>query len=548
MRYIIFILAAVAIFLACNTGTDKVKKTFTTDNLETNQFTINIDRDTTIQTKNGALLKIPKGALATDNGNTVTLEIKEAYSLQQMIQAGLTTQSNGEPLSSGGMIYIGAAAGQTVTIKQKIQVAIPASPLEKNMKLFKGQEDTDGNINWTDPVALPENKQMAAIDTGRIVFESKCASCHAIGKDLTGPDLAHFMKRFPPSMENEIYYQAHLMPYPYPSPATPAIKADATIDTSSRRDSFLKDFEYDQYYHYDKGLQYRCNLRKQYSSRGTLFPNPSKESILALYRYIQNESDRLAIPVPDNYLKDCIDSCAVYSDRLHVFEKQRQKAIAQNGNRVNWSNNLPPVVFDTGALPAPVNVPAVPMKPYEDLVSPSNFESVYYQFSVETFGWFNVDILFKEKEGVKESELFVRIRGEYRKKVQVFLIVPSEKAFVSGGPAGEADQYAFWKKDGKIPLPQNKTSYILALTETESSIAYAIRQFTVTPQQTIDVSLTTATNEQFNSAIQMIGLDSFTIKVENSKNAAEIRTLDQQIKENEKLKPKGCDCYCERLM
>jgi hypothetical protein len=539
MRYIIFILATVAIFLACNTG-DTIKGAISTANLEAKQFTINIDRDTTIQTKNGAVLKIPKGALATDKGNTVTLEIKEAYSIQQMIEAGLTTQSNGEPLSSGGMIYIGAAAGQNVTIKQKLQVAIPASPLDREMKLFKGQEDANGNINWTDPIALPENKQAAVIDTGRILFESHCANCHSIGKDMTGPNLAHFMKRFAPVTENDKYYVAHLFPEdtflekPFPDEMQRIDSvAIAKPDTTGHSD---------EYYHYRERELYRCNLIRRYGSRGTYFPDLPKQSILSIYRYIQNESDRLALPIPSNELKDCVDSCAKYNERKYKLDKARKKAIKENGDRVNLEMSFPPVPDDTTTSVQPV--PSIPARPFEDVVSPENYESVYYQFTVETFGWFNLDILLKEKQGVKESELFVWIRGEYREKVQVFLIVPSEKAFVQGGVAGEADKYAFWKKNGKIPLPQNQKSYILALIETESSIAYAIREFTITPSQTFELSLTASTKEKFNSAIRMIGFDSLSIKVEDSKNATEIRNLGEQIKENEKLKPKGCDCDC----
>src|SRR5688572_13696938 len=123
MKYLLALCFIVSI-ISCRDENAKTNR-FTTDSLPPQQFSINTDRDTTLQTSNGALLKIPKGAIVSENGSTVTLEIKEAYSMEQMIKGGLTTSANGEPLSSGGMIYINGVAGQQLKIKQAIKVALP---------------------------------------------------------------------------------------------------------------------------------------------------------------------------------------------------------------------------------------------------------------------------------------------------------------------------------------------------------------------------------------------------------------------------------------
>jgi predicted small secreted protein len=103
-KIIRFLILSAFIIIACNTNKKTGSLISKPDDIKAGEYVVNIDRDTTLETKNGALLKIPKGSLTTDKGNTVTLEIKEAYSMQQMILAGLTTGSNGDPLSSGGMI------------------------------------------------------------------------------------------------------------------------------------------------------------------------------------------------------------------------------------------------------------------------------------------------------------------------------------------------------------------------------------------------------------------------------------------------------------
>src|SRR5258705_9360560 len=109
MKYIFTLLIiGIVLFIGCNTATKS--NLFSPESLLSEQFSINIDKDTTLQTKNGSFLKIPKGALSADGG-IANLEIKEAYSIQHMILVGLVTNSNGEPLSNGRMIYINAVRG-----------------------------------------------------------------------------------------------------------------------------------------------------------------------------------------------------------------------------------------------------------------------------------------------------------------------------------------------------------------------------------------------------------------------------------------------------
>ena len=129
MKYFLpALVITLAIFYSCNSSRNA--ELFSTDSLKTEQFTINTDKDTVLQTPGGALLNIPKGSLESTDGNSVTLEIKEAYAIADIIKAGLTTTSNGQPLSSGGMIYINPKAGQKVTIKKPLRVAIPSNNLD----------------------------------------------------------------------------------------------------------------------------------------------------------------------------------------------------------------------------------------------------------------------------------------------------------------------------------------------------------------------------------------------------------------------------------
>ena len=139
-----------------------------------------------------------------------------------------------------------------------------------------------------------------------------------------------------------------------------------------------------------------------------------------------------------------------------------------------------------------------------------------------------------------------------KKRIKTYLIIPSTKTYGEGGPADRnKEEFAFFYKTGKIPLPQNATAYILAITDTEAGPAWGIKEFITSRSQTIEISLSVGTKEGFDKAINQLALDRLHIKVDDSVNADSIRQADKQIKtfeaallNAERLKPKGCDCEC----
>ncbi len=369
MRYFIaIIIFSFIIILSCNTSKEK-EKLLTTANLPSKEYTINIDKDTILQTENGALLKIPKGALRSEIGKTVTLEIKEAYSLSQMIKAGLVTQSNGESLSSGGMIYVNATAGQKVTITQAIKVAIPADYLQKGMQLYRGDE-SNGKINWISPTPLQENKQLTSIDTGQILFQTNCASCHTIGKDLTGPDLAHFIKRFPNfGSEGDYAPFDHNFAYLYPNVRLRPFSFTFSGDSPTIKRKLDSSFAYVDTIGWHSE-PYNCNLIKLYG--GVLGPqfNFSLREWQQIYNYIQNESDRRNLPFPGHdYLRTCIDSCNLYKEKVRDLHQQKMLSKFKKKYSIEDNGPLVKITPDTtwkvnndtetigNPLPPVINVP-----------------------------------------------------------------------------------------------------------------------------------------------------------------------------------------------
>lgn len=546
------------IIIACKTSGKQGLLLQKPGDVPADEYVINTDRDTTLLTKNGALLKIPKGALQSGS-TSVTLEIKEAYTAEQMIRSGLTTQSDGELLSSGGMIYINAKGGQEVKITQAIKVALPTGNLDSSMKLFKGEPDADGNINWKDPVALSENPQLASVNNGKALFMSKCAACHSIGKTMTGPDLGHYLKRFSGDTLLVRGYSLHI---PYWPEEGDYYYRDSSIGHKSLHDKLAhisSDLWRNQWLYF-------CNQKSQYGSLGTQFPNLSEQDLTSIYQYIQSESEKRGLSIPEeDIFTDCIDSCLAYKKLKAELESQKVDALDRKDdlykNRENMTkeerhidtNNNPQT--GTGApvnnLP-PSTAPAPQTVEWDKVVNPDNKESLYYQFSIETFGWYNVDVLVKEFEGSVKSDLFVRVTGEYKTKADVFLIIPSNKVYTKAGKKeGSEDQLVFAYKDGSIYLPQGAQAYILAVSESESSVAFSLKQFTTELKQEFDIELKSASKEEFSEAIKSLNTSGINIMVKDAQHADEIRKMDREIKNidsalknAEQLKPKNCDCDC----
>jgi len=135
-------------------------KIFSIENLTTQTFEINSERDTILKGKSGTLLHIYKNSFIDSNGQKISgeieIELKEAIKSSDIILSGLTTTSNGLFLESGGMIYINASSnGNRLEISEGnfIGAIVPCQKLVEGMKVYEGEVDSNG-INWINPSSI----------------------------------------------------------------------------------------------------------------------------------------------------------------------------------------------------------------------------------------------------------------------------------------------------------------------------------------------------------------------------------------------------------
>jgi len=120
-------------------------------------FEINTNNENHIIGDKGTKVTIPKDCFGKIKGS-VKIELIECYSIQDMLFNKLTTVTEkGEILASDGMIYLNAVSesGDTLEIasKKTIKVQMPTKKLDKEMKLFEGEQHSN-LISWN----LSKNK------------------------------------------------------------------------------------------------------------------------------------------------------------------------------------------------------------------------------------------------------------------------------------------------------------------------------------------------------------------------------------------------------
>jgi hypothetical protein len=118
-------------------------------------FTIDPTHDRYIYAKNGTQFFIPANCFVTSDGKSpadkVNITVREALSVDNMLWENLHTQSDGQMLETGGMVYINASYnGEPLSVEanSSIEVAIPTSKKETDMQLFYGIRKADNTLDW----------------------------------------------------------------------------------------------------------------------------------------------------------------------------------------------------------------------------------------------------------------------------------------------------------------------------------------------------------------------------------------------------------------
>lgn len=118
-------------------------------------FFIDPLKDTILQGREGTTIYISASCFTGKDGmistGKIRVELKELFSIRDIILSNKPTVSDGKILETAGQIYINAFQGNSplkLSCPEGLSFSIPSSDLKYDMKLFIGRFDTRGNINW----------------------------------------------------------------------------------------------------------------------------------------------------------------------------------------------------------------------------------------------------------------------------------------------------------------------------------------------------------------------------------------------------------------
>lgn len=213
------------------------------DDLE-GEFFIWEGLDTVILSKSGVLLSVPESSFLL-NGKSykgqAVIQWQEALDGTTIVKSGLSTVADSNLLETQGMFSFRAHTpeGELLDINPKtgVYVQIPVEEHKAGMQLYDGVKNEEGIVNWVNPeplMKIPVPVDMAEldfypvgyedslnamklrkdkkfrdslylametgfvsnIDLGKKLFESKCATCHKLGANTTGPNLSNVRNKW----------------------------------------------------------------------------------------------------------------------------------------------------------------------------------------------------------------------------------------------------------------------------------------------------------------------------------------------------------------
>jgi mono/diheme cytochrome c family protein len=473
-------ISALLLFLLYSCINSSSKKVLSPRNLRTQKFIINPLRDTILFGLRGGIFQIPAGSF--EGAEPIEINIKEVFSPIEILYAGLTTESGGRLLESGGMVYFTAFKNhQIIQLIKPLKVSIPSNYVNRSMQIFKGEENRDGTIDWKDPQPLDSTLNKFPEDSGKVLFESLCGNCHQLFKDGTGPAMAF--------LEDRVNDRAVLKSF---------IKNPSKV--------------------MEDNLYFQCQ-RMRFASQMPGYPSLSDKNIDQILDYIKNESGRRpdlkpvsfktpqadALKMDTTRYSECAAPCGF--DTLYVDTTEYNLARANMMDlheEATKEDSMDYLYHKPDSLEKVMRTNG-----FADLLATKG----RYNFVIKTMGWFNVDAFYEGMQGTTIVDLFVKTDFQEKDNLEVHVFFPEKKILTVGTLHSNDNLFHFEKYKGQIPLFLNDEAVAFAITSIKEKIYYGITYFKVKKNQTIVIKIKETDKAAIQQAFDQMNLDGIDLDV-----------------------------------
>lgn len=339
------------------------------------------------------------------------------------------------------------------------------------MKLFSGEENNNGDVNWVDPQPLVNDSasNKICIEGGKMMFLQNCASCHAVTKQLTGPALAGADRR----ITREMYYEM------IANPAKAARK-----------------------------YKYFTNQLKSYNGvMMTAFPGLIRKDIDCIIEYIKEAEQKPIISqtppdttkneiwTPEKDKEFTITNPCGY-DTIYI-DTAFQRIV---GNAMSRLDTIPFDTFDLSVLNDSIIADTAVILVQEP-----------YEFKINTLGWYNIDVLMKDLDGTVPVEITATTDFPDKPSVDARIYMPEKKISLEGKYKEDDNQFYFGYGQGKIPMFKGDKAIVFAIAKIDEQLFYSVQEIIIKESQAIYLNFKKTTQDELDKAFEKINLDNINL-------------------------------------
>lgn len=417
-------------------------------------------KDNVIIGDNGTRIFISANSIVNEEGKKISdkvkLELKENYSFADFITSNLQTLSNGELLQTQGMIYFNAISGSSLNLRidknKPIRIEFPVSDIITEAKIFKGERDKNGNMNW-DTIGGPSKSLIPfPIRTLAPQFFGECSKDFGITNDRK-------------------YYNEH--------------KGDIylTFDTISKYENTLlatREFK-ERFYSY-------CmpDLTKIYISN--LDKNLWEIDEMMVEYFIKDSTDRV------NFELNNIPPGLNGGKRTKEQEDAHQWLVdhaKEDGHRMIE-------IYKTFAAQ---KLTKIDMTKKIDTSVIKETTTAFVAYDALEFGWVNVDYFYKDPNAQK-IKLIAKTNIE---AYIINLILPDKKIILTGIPKSDNTYWFTKQEDGYNKLPKGEKAFIICINIVHNKLYFAEKEIIIGQSENETLNLVETSGETVKSKLKNYG-------------------------------------------
>ncbi len=443
-------------------------------------FAIDATKDNVISGKNGTTMYVPANSLLDASGKPVsgevTLELKEHFSMADYVTSNLQTVHDGDILQTQGMVYFSAkdAAGGKLAIDQNkpIRLEIPIKETDPDAKIFLGQRDADGRMNWTK--FEEPNKLLIPFPIRELEKSYGATECPSDFGFLREDDPRwsdpqwlnlfsdYYRKGDISSYENTLLATREFLERFHAGYCDP--KATEPYATNLEKDLWEIDELMVDYFIADSIERVDSDIK--FKPRSFDGGPPSKEQLISHKNSIEETK------------QDC-----------HRKVQEFRDFAAQKLTKIDESRKVPADIIAQANAKVAVRDSAQ-----------AAINSAFIAYNALEFGWVNVDVFFNDPDCVP-----VQLFAETNRSAMVELILPGRKVVLSG-TSTDGKRYRFTQTtEGYNKLPKGEKAILLSLQAADGKLYFAQKEIVLGQNETEKLDLVATSAVEVKQQLSKIG-------------------------------------------